>query len=374
MRTLLPYLQDRLGLRSDAQAAKVARFPLVAQLRALVESEAVEAKVEERLDFLEEELGLGEEMLRKVVVKNPALLGLSVEANLEPMVALLQGELGLSPVHLRKVVLKILQGYSDGVEVNLKPTLALLEEELELSREELRKIVVAFPHVLTCSEANLKATITFLEEELGFEQLREVVASHPQVLSCSVEANLTPAVAFLEEELELSPKELRKMVLSHPSVLGYSVEANLRPTIAFYANALSLDTRGVAEFVCSNPARLGRYIYPVNLTKTLEPRHARVLEAGIVVDSTVMTNVATMPEVKFGEWLEKKKRGLLQGPQGHQGYQGQRGHQGQRGQRGTSRRPTGQVQAPDRSKTREKERRPRKKHEGVSDGDLMAPR
>ena len=94
---------------------------------------------------------------------------------------------------------------------------------------------------------------------------------------------------------------MRKVVVKLPPVLSCSVEANLKPTIAFYAGALSLDTQGVAEFICSVPARLS-----CSLTKRLEPRYARVLEAGIVVDSTVMGYVAIKTDVAFGEWLEKK--------------------------------------------------------------------
>ena len=54
-RTLLPYLQRRLGL-SDAQAVKVARYHYAARSRALVGSEVTELKVEGLLAFLEEEL------------------------------------------------------------------------------------------------------------------------------------------------------------------------------------------------------------------------------------------------------------------------------------------------------------------------------
>ena len=59
----------------------------------------------------------------------------------------------------------------------------------------------------------------------------------PGLLLLSVEENVRPTRAVLQELLELSDAQVRQLVLRFPGVLTLSAEGNLRPTVAESARA-----------------------------------------------------------------------------------------------------------------------------------------
>jgi len=152
----------------------------------------------EKCDALQARLGLSEAQLQKVVVTQPAVLGLSFESNVEPSLAKLQARLGLSEAQLQKVVVTQPPVLGFSFESNVEPSLAKLQARLGLSEAQLQKVVVTLP----------------------------------AVLSYSFESNLEPKLGFLQAELVLSVDVLREKVLRLPASLGYSLERRYRPRLA----------------------------------------------------------------------------------------------------------------------------------------------
>ena len=80
----------------------------------------------------------------------------------------------------------------------------------------------------------------------------------PTVLGYSIEANVLPSLAALQERLGLSEAELRKVVLRLPAVLGYSIEGNVLPSLAALQARLGLSEAELRKVVLGRPQVLAR--------------------------------------------------------------------------------------------------------------------
>ena len=125
------YCIQSLGCTA-AEAGKVERSLMVDMAKYMTY-----AKLEERCVWLQSTLDLSDSELKKMVMRFPALLGLTVETNMELKLDWLQTRLDLDDLGLRKMVLTVpaLLGYS--VQDNMEPKLAFCEEELGLSPSEV---------------------------------------------------------------------------------------------------------------------------------------------------------------------------------------------------------------------------------------------
>ena len=112
------------------------------------------AQAEERLGWLQSELGLSDSELKKVVMRFPALLGYNSSA---PKLDWLQSRLDLDVGQLKKIVLALPSLLSYSVEDNLAPTLEWLQARLGLDDVQLKKIVVRHPHLLQLSVERIES-------------------------------------------------------------------------------------------------------------------------------------------------------------------------------------------------------------------------
>ena len=74
----------------------------------------------------------------------------------------------------------------------------------------------------------------------------------PPVLGCSIEGNLKPTVAWLED-VGLSRQQVAKVVAGFPAVLGYSIDGNLKTTVAWLED-VGLSRQQVAKVVAGFPS------------------------------------------------------------------------------------------------------------------------
>ena len=161
-RAAIAGLQDQLGLREKELAALLAGQPRVlwgceerlgelasryglsrTQLRQVVlgwPSALEKAELDPGLGRLRSKLQLSEAESRRVLLKNPMLLGQSYEAQLLPMCEATQTRLGLSDEQLRKVVVALPSLLTFSYEANVAPSLDALQHRLKLSDVELRKV------------------------------------------------------------------------------------------------------------------------------------------------------------------------------------------------------------------------------------------
>ena len=144
------YCVQALGCTAE-EATKVEGRLIPSSAKSLTRAQA-----EERLGWLQSELGLSDSELKKVVLTFPALLGCSVEDNMELKLNWLETRLDLDAEQLRKIVLLLPAVLSYSVQDNMAPKFDWLQTRLDLDEEELKKMVVAFPAVLNYSvEGNM---------------------------------------------------------------------------------------------------------------------------------------------------------------------------------------------------------------------------
>ena len=118
-----------------------------------------------------------------------------------------------------------------------------------------------------------------------------MVLGLPTVLGLSVEANVLPSLAALQERLGLSEAELKKVVLRMSSVLGYSVEANVLPTLEFLQRELGLSDESLHERIVGNPVMLG-----YSIEKRLRPRVELCRKRGLPAEDMLFRYHSKTPE------------------------------------------------------------------------------
>jgi len=219
------YCVQSLGCTAkEATKAEGALLPNIAE-------SMTRAQAEERLGWLQSELGLSDAELKKVVMRFPALLGYSVEDNMAPKLDWLQARLDLDDAGLRKMVLRLPALLSCSVENNLTPKLDWLQTRLDLDDAGLRKMVLLLPALLSYSiEDNMEPKLQWLQTRLDLdgEQLRKMVLTFPALLNYSVEGNMEPKLGFFQEELGLSVSEVRASIVSAPARLSLSLKKRYR--------------------------------------------------------------------------------------------------------------------------------------------------
>ena len=214
------------------------------------------AQADERCSWLRSSLELSDAELKRLVMRNPQVLGLSVKSNIEPKIDWLQSRLDLDAVQLRKIVLQPrVLGYN--IEDNIAPKLDWLQKRLALDAGQLRKIVRL-----------------------------------PAVLGYGVEDNMAPKLDWLQGRLDLDEEELKRLVVAHPHVLGYSIEDNLEPQLGFFEQELGLAVSDVRAGILSSPARLS-----YSLKKRYRPRLEVCRAAGI--DASLVFSYSTQTDEQF---------------------------------------------------------------------------
>ena len=222
----MDYCVQSLGCTAE-EAAKAERA-----LLPNIAANMTRAQADERCSWLRSSLELSDAELKRLVMRNPQVLGLSVKSNIEPKIDWLQSRLDLDAVQLRKIVLQPrVLGYN--IEDNIAPKLDWLQKRLALDAGQLRKIV-RLPAVLGYGvEDNMAPKLDWLQGRLDLdeEELKRLVVAHPHVLGNSIEDNLEPQLGFFEQELGLAVSDVRAGILSSPARLSYSLKKRYRPRL-----------------------------------------------------------------------------------------------------------------------------------------------
>ena len=178
------------------------------------------------------------------------------EEHIQLVLDAVQAQLGLSESELKKVVLRQPAIMSCSFEGNIKPTLDALQVQLGLSESELKKVVLLLPAIMGCSfEGNIKPTLDALQAQLGLSEseLKKVVLHQPSIMSCSVESTLIPNLAFWRtcfgDELTEAEVAAKVMGPNGPRQLAQS-HGRLQSRAALF------DARGIARQLLWGKANL----------------------------------------------------------------------------------------------------------------------
>ena len=142
---------------------------------------------------------------------------------------------------------------------------------LRLERTDIGRMVVRHPKLLTANEAMLESRLLFLFQlGLDDEAVRRMVRSHPQLLNYTPDC-MAPRVAWLTDEVGMTPDEVAHTVSRLSQVFGLSVENSLRPKYEYLTSELGGTKRSLLE--C--PTYLS-----LSLAQRIVPRHRFLVHRG----------------------------------------------------------------------------------------------
>lgn len=178
---------------------------------------------QERLEYL---LGVGVKHrdIKKIIMRQPQILGYTVENNLKSHVAFLLS-LGIPDSKIGQIIAATPSLFSYSVENSLKPTVRYLLEEVGIKKNDLSKVVQLSPQILVQRiDTSWNARLKFLTKELGAprENIVKMVRKHPQLLHYSIEDGLLPRIEFLRS-IGLQNADILKVLTSLTQVCRFPI-------------------------------------------------------------------------------------------------------------------------------------------------------
>ena len=224
-----------------------------------------------KLDAFQEKLGLKCRDLRKLMLRQPSLLGLS-ETSLDGKMDFFLGEVGMTVEEVRQALLKQPSMLQYSVNT-LRSKLDFLRNELCMSPKVACRVLHARPAIFGISlDENLRPKVAtlmircrLLPEEVGV-----IAAAVPSILVLSSKRKIEPCLSYLSVALRLPDEaSLGAMIKAAPRILLQSINSALEPKLQMMAEALEEEQlRGteasaqrtgdpkVSELFVKNPALL----------------------------------------------------------------------------------------------------------------------
>ncbi|XP_019052747.1 PREDICTED: transcription termination factor MTERF9, chloroplastic isoform X2 [Nelumbo nucifera] len=222
------------------------------------------ASAQERLEFLLS-VGVKHRDIKRILLRQPQILGYRVENNLKSHVAFLEG-LGVPDSRIGQIITAAPSLFSYSVEHSLKPTVRYLVEEVGIKRKDLSKVVQLSPQILVQRIDNSwNSRFGFLSKELGAPKdcIVKMVTKHPQLLHYSIEDGILPRINFLRS-IGMCDSDILKVITSLTQVLSLSLEENLKPKYLYLVNELQNEVQSLTKY----PMYLS-----LSLDQRIRPRH-----------------------------------------------------------------------------------------------------
>lgn len=214
-----------------------------------------------KLVFLQQELGLSNEHLVKVLRKYPMVLDFKIERSLRPSINFLRQH-GLTKEELCKLAQRAPRTLTRNADSAAK-LVGILTARCGVPEESIGKVLTRSPAVLSLSEDGLVERVEFLEAlGLSQEQLAKVTVAHPQILHYSTDC-MEERLEFLQR-IGMSSEEVVLAVARLPQLLCLDIEANLQPKYRYLLNELG----GSVKSICTFPA-----YFSLSLYQRIMPRH-----------------------------------------------------------------------------------------------------
>ncbi|GER32858.1 mitochondrial transcription termination factorfamily protein [Striga asiatica] len=219
---------------------------------------------EERLNYLLS-VGVKHKDIRKIILRQPQILGYSVENNLKSHVSFLRS-LGIPESRVGNIITATPSLFNYSIEKSLKPTVRYLLDEIGIPEKELSKVVQLSPQILVQRIDNTwTSRLNFLIKELDSPRrnIVKMVTKHPQILHYSVEAGLLPRINFLRS-IGLRNSDILKILTRLSQVFSLSLEGNLKPKYMYLINELRNEAHSLTKY----PMYLS-----LSLDQRIRPRH-----------------------------------------------------------------------------------------------------
>ena len=254
------------------------------------------------------------DIIRRVILSNPIVLGYSLEKNLYPKMVFWREMLqikAISSKHLLSVITKFPQFLNYNVQ-QIQLIFDYFVNDVGCSVLEFRIMLLKCPRIITHSLKKIKGFVEYLMYDLQIDQdtqLKRVLLHAPQLISVSNES-LRAKVQYLRSLITQNndynkghDEILRKIIVGMPTLLSCSIENNLQPKIDYFLEVLNGNEDKLIEMITVQPTLLG-----YSLQKRIKPRMKQILD--INEDPRRITVAITLSNDKFDDWiLQLKERG-----------------------------------------------------------------
>lgn len=176
---------------------------------------------QERLEYLLS-VGVKQRDVRRILLRQPQILGYTVENNLKSHVAFLLS-LGIPNSRVGQIIAAAPSLFSYSVENSLKPTVRYLVEEVGIKEKDLGKVVQLSPQILVQRiDISWNTRYMFLSKEIGAprDNVVKMVTKHPQLLHYSIDDGLLPRINFLRS-IGMRNSEILKVLTSLTQVFCF---------------------------------------------------------------------------------------------------------------------------------------------------------
>lgn len=134
-----------------------------------------------------------------------------------------------------------------------------LRDEVGVDEDDLLRILLTCDAALCLSvDSNLRPKMAMLQQELGcsLEELARCVGRCPVILTKNQDT-LRKIIAWFREELLMTKDQVRRLVGRLPASLTYALEEGLVRKFAFYKEELGLTRATFRAIITANPSVLG---------------------------------------------------------------------------------------------------------------------
>jgi hypothetical protein len=107
---------------------------------------------------------------------------------------------------------------------------------------------------------------------------------------------------WLQERLQLDSESISKLVKKRPAVLTMSIEDKLEPTIKFFEDCVGSDA--ARNLIIKDPVMLS-----TSLENRLKPRLEDAQEAGVLIDTGILSRMGKYTEERWTKSLNFQKTG-----------------------------------------------------------------
>merc|ERR1712238_102119 len=223
------------------------------------------------MGYLLNHVNLKSTQIRKMIQTHPRLMELVLldnKENIPGTVDILQKELDLTINGIQD--LKYPRS-------ELRKRILVYKDELLYTKEDLRNLIIKDPKILRTDAKNVRRLLKTLKDELdmGRFDIRAIIEKNILFLTYNSEKSIEPTIKYLQDseigknlglvkrkglstKLVNSDKErediikqrLKLLIIDEPTILTSSIEKNLKPTVAFLLDDIGL-----------SPKELGRVLY-----------------------------------------------------------------------------------------------------------------
>ena len=192
------------------------------------------------IDYLEHELGLSTEVLKKIILKYPWILYLRVNTNIIPTIQVFYAN-----NFKQKDIIKIISQIPSILAINHKYTLPekllSLQKMFYLNKNNLVKIVTAQPYLLTSSITRNLKTAEFLRNilKLNENEMKILLLNNPSIAMCSVEI-LKRCYGVLIQIYGLTPIQIHNIILRYPMLLTIKLVHNIKERLILFSSEFDI--------------------------------------------------------------------------------------------------------------------------------------